>query len=171
MSTTGRGFLAFYVVALVVGVLAIELRREPPVVFVASRDLKANEMLKQGDIVARGRNHYARHAISKGAEINADTIASVPEVLPRENEISFAVAVPPSSIGGSGLALGEQARVCKDGKALEPVIVRLIQCAPQAGNCLGLAGIASSRAAELGAFFDQGPLPYLQPLRATPVCQ
>jgi hypothetical protein len=170
MSKTGRAALMLYASVLLIGSLIIVLRREPPIVFVAAHDLKANEMLKEGDVVARGRTYYARHPISKGQEIAADTVAAQPDVQPRENEITFAVTLARSDVGRSGLAPGAPARLCKDGKALEPVTMRLNLCAPDSSNCLGLAGIASTRAAELTAFFDQGPLPFVQPLSSKPAC-
>jgi len=162
---------AVYALVLIVGSVVIFQRREPPLTWVAVRDLPVAQVIKGGEAVPAGRQYYVRRALKKGEAIALGSLAAVPEIYGRENEVAFAVSVARDRIGGSGLNIGEAARLCKERKALEPVIVRLMLCSPDASYCLGLASIASSRASELASFFERGPLPYLQPQSTMPICQ
>jgi hypothetical protein len=165
-----RIVLLIYALVLIAGCVIMIERHAPPVTWVAARDLPASRMLQSGDVVPGGAQYFLNHFKQKGQPITTEDLSIVPTIFGRENEITFSVSVARTQIA-VGLNVSEAARLCKEGKPMEPVTVRMLLCAPDTdGDCLALAAIPTSRAAELASFFEKGPLPYLQATR-TPACK
>lgn len=167
-----RAGLALYALVLVVGIVMLIVRQEPRLEWAAARDLAASQMLQSSDVVPAGRQYFVKHAMKKGETISSRDLSVAPDLLAKENELAVGVAVDRSqTTGKTGLNVGADARLCKEGKALEPVTVRLLVCAPEGSACFALAAVPTARAAELASFFEKGPLPYLQSKQATPACK
>jgi len=163
--------IVLYGIALAVGGWILVQRQAPELVWVAARNLPAAHLLRGDDVVPARRSYYAKQPVSKGQAISLNDFSTVPELFGKEGEISFAVSAPRARVSGDGLNVGETARLCKEGKALEPVNVRLLLCPPDSSSCFGVASIATSRAQELAKHFEKGPLPYLQPTKTLPACK
>jgi hypothetical protein len=114
---------------------------------IAARNLPANRMLREEDVVFDGAGVYLRRPVKRGARLRDADLAAWPAVTPPKGNLAVALSLKDPKLGPTAPNAGEKGLLCPkpaNGPATLPVLA--ILCGPGAGECHALVAVTPSEA-------------------------
>jgi hypothetical protein len=140
------GLILVYVMLVVWGAALIAGRRYEPMRLVATRDLPANHLVQAGDLaLAVDNRQYIRRSLDKGERIDANKIATAPDLGRQPERVSRTLTVSREQVDSGFVDAGAELLLCPPTVSAE---VRATICG-DVGPCIAVVDVAEAAVAKL----------------------
>ena len=141
--------------ALVLGLQRCDGEVEPGLV--ATRDLKLNQRLQDGDVAVKGHGLYIGKKIDKGKPVEPADLVRWPRVKAGRGMLVVALPVLKSPAGAATVNAGEAVSLCPPGDGAPQRLTTLaVLCGPGTNECIGLIELGAPDAAKFAGAQAKG---------------